>query len=264
MVYYNNNNNMSSPLAKRQQFLEQQRLEQQELSKIDEQDQELREQRGFSRSPSQDNINTEEEYNAYTNRHNTHKETVKNLVNIYDSLESEISGIIDDFIMEHPENIDNLSNIFKDTSITPDVKSDILNAARKNTFVFMFRIISLLPNDYRSNYDSISSLTSLIFLFSLTDIVFGYQNPDYNSSRYTSTIQSKVQNRIHALNEENLLGIDTQNIEMLVKKNIKDGVSIKKKGNKVVMFNMGGKTKRKRNNRKKIHSRKPKKKNNKL
>jgi len=241
---------MSSPLAKRQQFLE-------ELSEIDKKDQELREQRGFSRSPGQEDRIDEDEYN---DRHNKHNENVKNLVNLYDSLESEISGIIDDFIMEHPENIDNLSNIFKDTTITPEVKSDILNAARNNTFVFMFRIITLLPSDYRTNYDSISSLTSLIFLFSLMDVVFGYKNPNYN----TSIIQSKVQNRINALNKEHHLGIDPQNIEMLVKKNIKDGVSIKNKGNKVLMFNLGGKTKRKRRNRKKIQSRKPKKKNNKL
>jgi hypothetical protein len=248
---------MSSPLAKRQQLLEQQRLEQEVLSNINKQDQELREQRGFSRSPGQEDRVDEDEYN---DRHNKHKENVKNLVNLYDSLESEISGIIDDFITTHPENIDNLSDIFKDTTITPELKSDILNAARNNTFVFMFRIITLLPNDYRTNYDSISSLTSLIFLFSLMDVVFGYKNPNYN----TSIIQSKVQNRINALNEEHHLGIDPQTIEMLVKKNIKDGVSIKNKGIKVLMFNLGGKTKRKRRNSKKTQSRKPKKKNNKL
>ena len=89
---------MSSPLAKRQQLLEQHRLEQEVLSNINKQDQELREQRGFSRSPGQEDRVDEDEYN---DRHNKHKENVKNLVNLYDSLESEISGIIEKIITRY-------------------------------------------------------------------------------------------------------------------------------------------------------------------
>ena len=97
------------------------------------------------------------------------------------------------------------------------------------------------------------------------DIVEGYKKPNITS------LQISIDERLKSLDDENffinnpeLRNLCFQNMKKLVEKNINDGALIQKeeKRKKISFgsnFYRGGKTKRRRRNRKKAHSRKPKK-----
>ena len=256
---------MPSPIAMRlqqKQEQNQERLEQEELSEIDKQDQELREQRGFSRSPGMD-AKTEEEYNDYIDRTQNHYQSNFNRINQQQLLEHFINDNINKAIENNQENIGDLSHIFNDNTITLDVISKMVLAARNNTYWFM---INSTPN-----YENLPLLTNEIFLFSLFDIGTGYKDPNYTSRpNYMELLQSMRKDRFDSLVADNFFSDNPrlgelcfQNMENLVEKNINDGASIKKEEKKKISFGSnsykGGKTKRRRQNRKKSRSRKPKK-----
>lgn len=245
-----------SPAAKRRQ--EQQRLEQEEkeLLEIEQIDQDLRNQRGFSRSPSQE-VKTESEEMGIIERMQTHNQSTFDINNKRQLLEHFINDNINAAVERNQENISDLRVIYEDDTITPDVTSKIVLAARNNTHWFM---INSTPN-----YENLPLLTNHIFLISLFDIVEGYRKPNITSR------QINVNERLQSLDDENffinnqeLKDLCYQNMKKLVERNIKDGALIQKeeKGEKISFgpnFYRGGKTKRKRRNRKKTQSRKPKK-----
>jgi len=240
----------------RQRLEEQRRLEEEELLKIDQSDQELREQRGFSRSPSQE-VRTESEEMGIIERMQNHNQSNFDLINKQQLLEHFINDNINAAVERNQENIDDLPHIYEDDTITLDVKSKIVLAARNNTYWFM---INSTPN-----YENLPLLTNHIFLISLFDIVEGYKKPNITS------LQINIDERLKSLEDENffinnqeLKNLCIQNMKKLVEKNINDGALIKKeeKGGKISFgsnFYRGGKTKKRRKNRKKAHSRKPKK-----
>lgn len=224
-------------------------------------DERIRQSRiGIVRSPSQD-IMDEDELREYNERMENHKQHVDGVIEMSEGLDRIINESVDNVVNDNQENIDNLSSMFNDNTITSDVIRKISDAARINTEKFMFDIIpQLLSINDTIDSGYISSLTNEIFLFSLMDIVFGYQNPDYKSPNL-----SKIKNRFDSLEEDGFIKSDEtikqlfiKNINILVRKNIKDGVSIKKRGNKVFMINEGGKTKRRRYKRKKTIKRRVK------
>jgi len=225
---------------------------------IEQSNQELREQRGIARSPEQDFIDEDE----YYDRHNIHKENVKDVINLYDNLDSQIDDILDDVIVNNQEYIDNMGS----GAITPDVINDTSKAARNNTYLFMRVVVEqLLKNDDINDYP-FTLLANEIFLSSLNDILWVYkqQNLSPISKNRRAQVMSKYifdKLRIDGMigNDPSIETLFYQNINTLVRKNISDGSSIKNGSKRLLRFNIGGKTKRKRRNHKKAHSRKPKK-----
>lgn len=249
-----------SPAAKRrqeQQLLEEQKLlEEQELSEIEQSNQELRKQRGIVRSPSQE-VETESDEMGIIERMQTHNQSTFDINNKRQLLEHFINDNINAAVERNQENISDLRVIYEDDTITLDVTSKIVLAARNNTHWFM---INSTPN-----YENLPLLTNHIFLISLFDIVEGYRKPNITSR------QINVNERLQSLEDENffinnqeLKDLCYQNMKKLVERNIKDGALIQKeeKRKKITFgpnFYRGGKTKKRRQNRKKTQSRKPKK-----
>ena len=242
-----------------QQLLEEQkRLEEEQLMEIEQSDQELRNQRGIVRSPGH-NVMDDNELMEYNERIENHNQSNFELINKQNLLEHFINNNINKAIEDNKENIDELSQILEDDTITLDVTSKIVFTARNNTHWFM---INSTPN-----YENLPLLTNEIFLFSLFDIGTGYKYPNYTSQpNYIKLLQSMRKDRLDSLITDNffvgnqrLMDLCFQNMEKLVEKNINDGASIKKEENKKLLrFDVGGKTKRRRYKRKKTIKRRVK------
>jgi hypothetical protein len=215
---------------------------------------------GIARSPSQDIMDENEELERIKRMEN-HKQHIAGVTEMSDGLDRIIIECVNNVVTDNQTNIDNLSSMFNDNTITPDVIREISDVARVNTENFMFDIIpQLLSNNDSIDSGYISSLTNEIFLFSLMDIVFGYQNPNYNSSNI-----SKINNIFDSLKEDGFIESDEtikqlfiKNINILVRKNISEGKYIKNKNKRTIKFNVGGKTKRRRYKRKKTIKRRVK------
>lgn len=243
---------MSSPLSKRvnEQITEQE---------INEDIQQLRVERGISRSPGQDYETEEDELNTIKRR-NENKMHADNTIELTGNLDTLISEAIDTVVINHSENIADLGIIFPRKPFTTNVINVIRDKAKSNTFTFMFDIMPILLKDNDTNdiidKKYILSLTDNIFIFSLYDIVDGYQDPTImEDPKYKKIIGSKVLHRINELQEEELI-IPTKmllllfviRINALIEKNIKDGIYINNTGNRksIKFTTRGGKTKKRR------------------
>jgi hypothetical protein len=236
---------------------------------IKEDNQRLRDERGIARSPGQDHETEEEELNTFA-RYNENKENAVNASSLSEHLDYHITKNVDAAFMNNKEMIDDLGSIFPNKPILPNVIDIISNTAKTNTYKFMIDIVPiLLNNDDTIDEDYILSLTNDIFIFSLIDIVYGYQTPTIMSNpKYRKIIQSRVKNRLDTLRDDMFDGEFPQNevqlfvngINTLVVKNIRDGISINNNGDrKRVRIMDGGKTKRRGYKHRKTYSRPSKK-----
>jgi hypothetical protein len=247
---------MPSPIAKRIEEQRKREIEQQTEREIEEDNQRLRDKRGNPRSPGQDYITEEDETNTNERRVKNTMNAVNN-IELTENLDYHISEAINSAVIDYSEDIENLGDIFPSTPITRDVIGLIREGAESNTYTFMFDIMPILLNDDDTigiiGEDYLLSLTYNIFIFSLYDIVYGYQHSaivkDFN---YRKMIKSMVEDRIDTLRKEELfieskMVLFYNRINKLVVKNINDGISIKIKGDrKKVEIIDGGKTKKRR------------------